>query len=196
MAKEWKKHLSDVQHTPSTTRPMIGGFGESPMAMTMPAAGGEGGGAPDGGGGEEPMKGKKNEKKKVVKTSSFDKQSEEVKAKRRAMHELLEIVRFGFSNSKFGPMPADMKAGLATLIPQGEDRQLMTDVLNAIKDLQDTLNSPSIADRDGLVDESIPKVDALLAAAEVLLSVLTPPVDGIPTPNEAAQPAVTPDQAN
>jgi len=192
MAKEWKKRLNDTPASASVSSPS----GEG--AMMTPAAGNDGGagGGPEGAGGEDPMaKGKRTkEKTKVVKTNSFDKQSEDVKAKRRALHELLEIVRYGFSNSKFGPMPIEFKTGLATLVAQGEERQLMTDVLNAIKDLQDTLNSPSIADRAALGSEAIPKVDVLIESAEFLQNLLTPPADGVPTPT--AQPEVTTDPAN
>jgi len=171
MSKEWKKRLGDAQYLATG-----GGSGDadggSPMNVNEP-------GANDPGNDDAPGRKKKPASKKEVKVTHFDKQSEDVKSKRRALHELLEIVRVGFvgSDSKFGALPSELKIGFALLIPEGDDRVLMTDVLTAIKDLQFALNNPSISDRTTLATETIPKLDALIQTSEIMISVLASPAE-------------------
>lgn len=171
MSKEWKKRLGDAQYLATG-----GGFGDadggSPMNVTEP-------GASDLGGEEFPGKKKKAAPKKEAKVMHFDKQSEDVKSKRRALHERLEFVRVAFvgSDSKFGALPIELKIGFASLIPEGEDRVLMMDVLTAIKDLQFALNNPSISDRTTLATETVPKLDALVQSSEIMISVLASPAE-------------------
>ena len=171
MSKEWKKRLGDAQYL-ATSEASGDGEGRSPMNVNES-------GANDPGGDDLPGKKKKAAPKKEAKVMHFDKQSEDVKSKRRALHELLEIARVGLvgSDSKFGPLPTELKIGFASLIPEGEDRMLMMDILNAIKDLQSALNSPSISDRTTLGSETIPKLDALIQTSEIMISVLASPAE-------------------
>lgn len=179
--KDWKKQLGEAAipmgnsgSGVSDVDPMAG----AKMDVTVTEFPMAGDGAIPKKGGQKPPK--------SPKTNPFEKQSAEVKSKRRALHELLENVRFGMNSSRMGVTPSELKKGLATLVPEGDNRQRMFELINLIKELQDTLNSPAVSDRTGLASETIPKIDALVDAAEILKAIFVPPIEGSATPEKVA----------
>ena len=165
-----RDEVGKEQHEGSSS----GGSGPmAAMAASDAAPAGEEFGAEDG-------MGKKAKKKAAEpKSNPFAKQSIDVINKRRALHELLENVRYGYTGSKFGVLTVDAKTGLALQATEGDGRQIVGEVMVLLKDLQDAINSPSISDRKSLFNEAEPKIDALLSAAEFFLTSIG---EAIPTP--------------
>jgi hypothetical protein len=134
----------------------------------------------DGSGDGEGMVRKAPKKKAEPKVNPYAKQAADVINKRRALHETLEVMRYGYTGSRIGPLPTDSKAGLALQLPEGDTQEVMTEVMNTLIDLQDAINSPTITDRLSLSNEAFPKADALINAVEYLLNNLTQPTQAPP----------------
>jgi hypothetical protein len=167
--KSWKKEVGETFQS-------VGGGGDD-AASDAPADDGNAAMIDDAGDAEGMVK--KAPKKKVEpKVNPYAKQAADVINKRRALHEILEIMRYGFTGSRIGPLPTDSKSGLALHLPEGDSQEVMTEVLTTLKDLQDTINSPTITDRTSLGNEANPKVDAMINAIEFFLSNLPQPAAG------------------
>jgi hypothetical protein len=118
----------------------------------------------DGGGGGEDMGdggGRSKKEKAAPKTNPFLDLPPEVKQKRRALHEILETIRFGLNGTRFGEHPATNTTGLAMLITDAEQSQILRDILVDIKDLQEALNKQTLGDKTGLDLETGPKIEKL-----------------------------------
>ncbi|MDZ4852885.1 MAG: hypothetical protein SGI77_26665 [Pirellulaceae bacterium] len=144
---------------------------------------------------EEGMAVRKKKEKPKAAVSSYGKQSNDVKTKRRWMHELLEPIRLGLAGSKFGPLPPEFKSGLAATLAESYASQEMHKFLKAMNELQEALNSSTIADRSGLAAETIPKVDAMISSAEMLQRIIAiqPVEPNVPEPVAPTTPAPAPD---
>ncbi len=105
--------------------------------------------------------GAKAKSKSAAKTNPFADMPPDVKQKRRALHELLENVRYGFSGTRFGTLPAASTTGLAMLVTDAQQAQIVRDILTDIKDLQDALNKPTLSDKTILDIETGPLIDKL-----------------------------------
>ncbi len=176
----WKKEVGEAQ--------IQGGGGGDADSADM---GGEDGSMNDDStGGEDGGIVRKPKKKAPPKVNPFAKQAADVVNKRRALHESLEIIRYGFTGTRIHnlPLPAEMKSGLSLLVPEGESQEIIGEVMIALKDLQDAINSPTISDRMSLATEAGPKLDALLGTVEFFLNHLTQPSQSTP-PDPAAAPA-------
>jgi hypothetical protein len=150
----------------------------------------------DGPSGDADVGGGKAKSKAAPKSNPFADMPPDVKQKRRALHELLENVRFGFSGTRFGNLPASSTTGLAMLVTDAEQTQILRDVLADIKDLQDALNKQTLSDKTILDLETGPIIDKLGKDIDDFLVVLgfeptpapepTVPADGV-EPEAASQ---------
>lgn len=152
----------------------------------------------DGGGGamaDGEAGGGKAKSKASAKNNPFADMPPDVKQKRRALHELLENVRFGFSGTRFGNLPASSTTGLAMLVTDAEQAQILRDILADIKDLQDALNKPTLSDKTILDLETGPIIDKLGRDVDDFLTVLGFEPTPAPEPTVPADGA-EPDAAN
>ncbi len=174
----WKKEVGEAQFQGGGGDPDSANMAAEDTAMIEEPLGGEEGGIV-----------RKAKIKAPPKVNPFAKQAADVVNKRRALHETLEIIRYGFTGTRMNnlPLPTELKAGLSLLVPKGDNQEVIGEVMIALKDLQDAINSPTITDRTSLATEAGPKADALLGAVEFFLNQLTQPSQATP-----ADPAVAP----
>jgi hypothetical protein len=126
---------------------------------------------------------KKNERKK--RANLFAAQSSDVKFFRRMLHESLELIRHGFTGVRWGAIPDPAKSGMSMLLTGAEQVQIMRDILRSLKDLQDSINLPSITDRSALDSNTSPKIEKAVKDINDLLMSLgyePPVIDAPPAP--------------
>ncbi len=185
---DWQKGVRD-----SAEANVFGAFGSagsgSGEAMEKGMAGEA---SSDEGAGEGAPTGKKDKKEK--KANPYASQSPDVKFKRRALHEPLELIRLGFCGVRYNQVPDPAKAGLAMLVTDAEQVPILRDLLVDLRDLQEALNKASIIDRLTLDAETAPRIEKVVTVLdEFLMSlgfVVTPQPDpNAPTPDDGTDPA-------
>lgn len=170
---DWQKGVKDGDE--AAVFGSVGGsaVGSEPMERSMPAESG----SEDGG--EGTPGGKKDKKEKKV--SPYASQSSDIKFKRRSLHEPLELIRVGFCGSRYGQVPDPAKSGLAMLVSDAEQVQVLRDLMVGLRDLQEALNKASIIDRLTLDAETAPKIEKVVKDIDDFLLTLgfevAPPVD-------------------
>jgi hypothetical protein len=111
------------------------------------------------------------------------------------LHELLEKVRYGFTGTRWGELPATTTLGVAALVPPGESATIMKDIANGLKTLQEALNRPGINDRAALDQDTQPTIQTTIRDIDDFLAILgveAPPAEestapATPTPETKAE---------
>jgi hypothetical protein len=179
-AKTWQDSV--VNQAASSS---LDGGESSEMAMAdLGPVGNDGGGGEGEGGMATPPK------KPPKPPNPYLSQPNDVKTKRREMHQLLETVRIGLDGIPYGPVVSAPPTGLVAVTPEGPNKTTLSEVLRAIESMQVTLNDAEIQTRPTLGTKTTTAYETLIASAERYQGVSDKPID---TSAEIALPPEVPD---
>jgi len=166
-AKAWQESV--VNQVASSAGQSGGEYQDaSSMQQEQGSSGGEGEGDSFGGG-------KPKEKPKPV--NPYATQTNEVKTKRREMHQLLETVRVGLDGIPYGPVVSAPTSGLAAAIADGANKSTLADILRSIDTMQASLNDGEIQDRTTLGTKTTAAFASLISSAERYQGVTDKPTE-------------------
>ncbi len=98
--------------------------------------------------------------------SPFEKHDAQTKMLRRYMHELVQTMRTGMVASPIGELNERPEKGLLAKLPDGEEREIILEALEAMVELQTELDATTITGKNDLAKTVKILVDRLIVIAE------------------------------